>query len=151
MRRRHVVTVHGSVLNFTVRPHPRFVPYALDGLASATRIIVCSPHAHAELEGFLHDHHRPELGKKMSIIPAGVDVSQFQIPLGSAGVARSPFSAHRGRQGCVRCGAEWPAVLDLDGDLRGQTDRIRATYDYRCIDRDVVAACEPLAAGQERS
>ncbi len=146
VRRRHLVTVHGSALNFTVRPHPRFVPYALDGLTSATRIIVCSPHAHAELEEFLHDHHRPELGKKMSIIPAGVDVSQFQIRAGSRAALVRRFQHRVADKTASGAGRIGKAVFDLDGDLEEQVDRIRAEYDYRHIDRDVVTACEPLAA-----
>ena len=145
VRRRHLVTVHGSALNFTVRPHPRFVPYALDGFASAARIIVCSPHAHDELGKFLQ-HHRPELGQRMSIIPAGVDVSQFQIRTGSRVALVRQFQRSVADKAASGAGRIGKAVFDLDGDLAEQVDRIRAAYDYRHIDREVAAACEPLVA-----
>ena len=146
LRRRHLVTVHGSALNFTVRPYPRFVPYALEGLASATRIIVCSPHAHAELERFVHDHHRPELAERMSIIPAGVDVSEFQIRTGSRAALVRRFQRSVADKAASGVGRIGEAVFDLNGDLEEQVDWIRAKYDYRYIDRGVAAVCEPLAA-----
>ena len=41
----YAVKVHGSALEYTVRPEPeRFLPYALEGLAGAAGVLVGSRH-----------------------------------------------------------------------------------------------------------
>jgi len=38
----YAVKVHGSALEYTVKPHPRFTPYAREGVASARGVLVGS-------------------------------------------------------------------------------------------------------------
>ena len=41
----YAVKVHGSALEYTVRPHPeRFLPYALEGIRGASGVLVGSRH-----------------------------------------------------------------------------------------------------------
>jgi glycosyltransferase involved in cell wall biosynthesis len=40
----YVVKNHGSDLEYTIKPHPRFVPWAAEGLAAASAVLVGSAH-----------------------------------------------------------------------------------------------------------
>ena len=66
--------VHGSALSYTVIPHPRFLPYAREGMEAARAVLVGSRHTAeslwetVELEG---------LEEKTRLGPPGVDVVRF--------------------------------------------------------------------------
>ena len=57
---KNYAVVHGSALNFTVKKHKRFVPYALKGLEATNTIIVDSKHAYDEFLEFLEEEEREE-------------------------------------------------------------------------------------------
>ena len=40
----YAVKIHGSALEYTVKPYPRFRPYAVEGLARARGVLVGSRH-----------------------------------------------------------------------------------------------------------
>jgi glycosyltransferase involved in cell wall biosynthesis len=67
--------VHGSALEYTVKPHPRFVPYAEEGLAAANGVLVGSRHTAeslwAALPGVAGLEGKTRLG------PPGVDIGLF--------------------------------------------------------------------------
>jgi glycosyltransferase involved in cell wall biosynthesis len=74
--------IHGSALEYTVKPHPgRFLPYAEEGMRAATGVLVGSSHTAESLWAAL-----PNLGldlrDKTRLGPPGVDVEQFR-PSGS--------------------------------------------------------------------
>lgn len=71
--------VHGSALSYTVIPHPRFLPYAREGLAAASAILVGSRHTAVLLWETVDD---PDLPAKTRLGPPGVDVEAFS-PLGA--------------------------------------------------------------------
>jgi glycosyltransferase involved in cell wall biosynthesis len=68
--------VHGSALEYTVKPHPRFVPYALEGAGAARCILVGSRHTAESLWAAL-----PELSlePKTRLGPPGVDTGEFAV------------------------------------------------------------------------
>src|SRR6201994_3875115 len=47
--------IHGSALEYTVKPHPRFLPYAYEGMAAANGVLVGSAHTGASLWAALPD------------------------------------------------------------------------------------------------
>src|SRR4029079_2447415 len=49
------VRVHGSALEYTVKPYPRFLPYAREGIASARGVLVGSRHTAESLWKALED------------------------------------------------------------------------------------------------
>jgi glycosyltransferase involved in cell wall biosynthesis len=70
----YAVKVHGSALEYTVKPHPRFLPHAREGLAGARGILVGSRHTGESLWAAMADDSvraRTRLG------PPGVDVDRF--------------------------------------------------------------------------
>ncbi len=71
----YAVKVHGSALEYTVKPEPeRFLPYAREGVAGAAGILVGSHHTAASLWQALAD---PEVERRTRLGPPGVDVERF--------------------------------------------------------------------------
>jgi glycosyltransferase involved in cell wall biosynthesis len=71
------VKVHGSALEYTVRPHrERFLPYALEGVRAAAGVLVGSRHTGESLWEVLADE--PSLRGRTRLGPPGVDVHAFR-------------------------------------------------------------------------
>ena len=72
----YAVKIHGSALEYTVRPEPeRFLPYMLEGLRGAAGVLVGSRHTAESLWEVAND---PELPAKTRLGPPGVDVAEFR-------------------------------------------------------------------------
>src|SRR3954469_19941685 len=72
----YAVKVHGSALEYTVRPHrERFLRYAREGLAGAGGVLVGSRHTAESLWAAMDD---PELPGRTRLGPPGVDVEAFR-------------------------------------------------------------------------
>ena len=70
----YAVKVHGSALEYTVKPYPRFLPYAREGIASARGVLVGSRHTAESLWKALGDDGLPA---KTRLGPPGVDIATF--------------------------------------------------------------------------
>jgi glycosyltransferase involved in cell wall biosynthesis len=87
----YAVKVHGSALEYTVKPEPeRFLPYAREGLAQARTVLVGSKHTAQSLWRALGD---PTLPSRTRLGPPGVDVKRF--------VPREPEQAAQALAGLV--------------------------------------------------
>jgi glycosyltransferase involved in cell wall biosynthesis len=100
--------IHGSALEYTVKPHPdRFLPYAYEGMRAASGVLVGSLHTGESLWAALPD--LPSLRDKTRLGPPGVDVEEFR-PRGS----REPLVAFVGKlivsKGVDLLLAAWPLV-----------------------------------------
>jgi glycosyltransferase involved in cell wall biosynthesis len=67
--------VHGSALEYTVKPHPRFLPYAEEGMAAASCVLVGSRHTAESLWAALPN--LSELRLKTRLGPPGLDPETF--------------------------------------------------------------------------
>ena len=74
--------IHGSALEYTVKPHPRFLPYAREGMEAARGVLVGSRHTAESLWDALPDV--PGLREKTRLGPPGVDTDTF-VPRGAGG------------------------------------------------------------------
>lgn len=86
--------VHGSALEYTVKPHPRFLPYAEEGMEAASCVLVGSRHTAESLWEALPDV--PRLREKTRLGPPGVDTSKFRPttpPAGSVAAGDPPCPA----------------------------------------------------------
>ncbi len=70
----YAVKIHGSALEYTVKPHPRFLPYAREGLAGARGVLAGSRHTAESLWATIGDAMLPA---RTRLGPPGVDVSLF--------------------------------------------------------------------------
>jgi glycosyltransferase involved in cell wall biosynthesis len=88
----YAVKVHGSALEYTVKPHPeRFLPYAHEGLAGARAVLVGSRHTAESLWAAMGD---PDLEARTKLGPPGVDVAEFR--------PREPAAARAGLDALIR-------------------------------------------------
>jgi glycosyltransferase involved in cell wall biosynthesis len=71
----YAVKIHGSALEYTVKPHPRFKPAAYAGIAPAGGILVGSRHTAESLWAALPD--AAGLPARTRLGPPGVDVQAF--------------------------------------------------------------------------
>ena len=75
----YAVKIHGSALEYTVRPHPeRFLPFALEGIRGASGVLVGSRHTAESLWEVLSDE--PSLPERTRLGPPGVDANSFHPP-----------------------------------------------------------------------
>jgi glycosyltransferase involved in cell wall biosynthesis len=73
----YAVKIHGSALEYTVRPHrQRFLPYALEGIRGTSGVLVGSRHTAESLWEVLCDE--PSLPERTRLGPPGVDVKSFR-------------------------------------------------------------------------
>jgi glycosyltransferase involved in cell wall biosynthesis len=72
----YAVKIHGSALEYTVKPEPeRFLPYAREGLAGARTVLVGSRHVAESLWATMDD---PALPTRTRLGPPGVDIEEFR-------------------------------------------------------------------------
>jgi glycosyltransferase involved in cell wall biosynthesis len=89
----YAVKIHGSALEYTVKPYPtRFMPYAREGLAGARGILVGSRHTAESLWAAMDD---PTVRERTRLGPPGVDVERFTPR--APGPAREGLEAVRAR------------------------------------------------------
>jgi glycosyltransferase involved in cell wall biosynthesis len=109
------VKIHGSALEYTVKPHPRFLPYAREGVEAANGVLVGSGHTAESLWAALSD--LPDLPEKTRLGPPGVDIEEFR-PRGE----REPLVAFVGKflvsKGVDLLLAAWPLVRAAHPEVR---------------------------------
>jgi glycosyltransferase involved in cell wall biosynthesis len=97
---RFAAKIHGSALEYTVKPHPRFLPYAEEGMNAASGVLVGSRHTAESLWAALPNV--AGLEEKTRLGPPGLDPERFRpgdggrVPLNFFGGASA---ADRGRSG----------------------------------------------------
>jgi glycosyltransferase involved in cell wall biosynthesis len=163
--------IHGSALEYTVKPHPRFLPYAYEGMEAATGVLVGSGHTAESLWAAL-----PELSnlrEKTRLGPPGVDVEEFQPavrePDGEGGLrSHGPALVVFVGKLIVSKGvdlliAAWPLVRAAHpearlqiagyGEYEGGLRRLLAALDRGDLDdaREVARLGWALEGGEERS
>jgi glycosyltransferase involved in cell wall biosynthesis len=110
----YAVKVHGSALEYTVRPHRnRFLPYAREGLERAGGVLVGSRHTAESLWEVVDD---PGLPGRTRLGPPGVDADRFHPRSPDEAAKRLAELAERlEREGTAAWGGE-----------RGAADALRA-------------------------
>ena len=140
----YAVKVHGSALEYTVRPHrERFLPYALEGVRGASGVLVGSRHTAESLWEVLADE--PELPQRTRLGPPGVDVHEFRPGSGdlehlAARVAAGDAAAWGGEAGAA------DALRSLDPD----EDRIVSFVGKLIVSKgvDLLLAAWPLVVAR---
>ena len=151
--------IHGSALEYTVKPHPRFLPFAREGMEAARGVLVGSGHTGESLWAALPDV--PGLREKTRLGPPGVDVEEFS-PDGE----REPLVAYVGKlivsKGVDLLLAAWPLVqaahprarLEIAGygAYEEGLRRLQAALDGGDLDaaREIARRGWALEGGEER-
>jgi glycosyltransferase involved in cell wall biosynthesis len=140
----YAVKIHGSALEYTVRPHPeRFLPYAREGLNRARGVLVGSRHSAESLWEVMGD---PELPERTRLGPPGVDIHAFR--------PQSPTEAHERLQGLAdrlegASAASWGGKAGAAEELRRldpEADRIVGYVGKLIVSKgvDLLLAAWPL-------
>ncbi len=75
----YAVKVHGSALEYTVKPEPeRFLDFAREGLAAARTVLVGSRHTAESLWRALGEREGDAVKRRTRLGPPGVDVERFR-------------------------------------------------------------------------
>ncbi len=102
--------VHGSALEYTVKPHPRFLPYAEEGMAAARTVLVGSRHTAESLWAALPGV--AGLVEKTRLGPPGVDTEVFGPRVHAAATSGVVFVGKLiVSKGVDLLLAAWPLVL----------------------------------------
>ena len=153
--------IHGSALEYTVKPHPRFLPYAEEGMRAARCVLVGSRHTAESLWQAL-----PEvsgLREKTRLGPPGVDTERFR-PRGDRDPGRVVFvGKFIVSKGLDLLLAAWPLVRRRHpearlqvvgyGEYEGGLKRLLAALDRGDLDdaREVARLGWALEGGEEKS
>jgi glycosyltransferase involved in cell wall biosynthesis len=134
----YAVKIHGSALEYTVKPYPRFRPYAVEGLAGAGGVLVGSRHTAESLWAEMDD---PALPSRTRLGPPGVDVARF--------APRGPDEASAGlealRDRLAAASAVSASSMAADGV---EPDEVAAPVSSFARDvREAVAALDTIEAG----
>jgi glycosyltransferase involved in cell wall biosynthesis len=107
----YAVKVHGSALEYVVRPHrERFLPYAREGLAGARGVLVGSRHTAESLWEVVDD---PDLPARTRLGPPGVDTGAFRPRAADEAAAGPEALAGRLAGGSAPWGGEEGAAAAL--------------------------------------
>ena len=151
--------IHGSALEYTVKPHRRFLPYAYEGMNAAAGVLVGSGHTAESLWAALPD--LSDLKQKTRLGPPGVDVEEFR-----PAAQREPLVSFVGKlivsKGVDLLLAAWPLVraahpevrLEIAGfgEYEGGVRRLLAALERGDLDdaRAVARLGWALEGGEER-
>ncbi len=144
----YAVKVHGSALEYTVRPAPeRFLPYALEGLAGARCVLVGSRHTAESLWEVVAEESLPA---RTRLGPPGVDVHAFRPkPVAEAGLALDRLASRLEGADAAGWGGEAGAADALRA-LDPRRDRIVSYVGKLIVSKgvDLLAAAWPLVVAQ---
>ena len=144
----YAVKIHGSALEYTVRPHPdRFLPYAREGLESASGVLAGSRHT---AESLWEVMAMPGLPERTRLGPPGVDIHTFRPRPADQALASMRALADRLESGEA---AAWGGTADAAEALRAldpRTDRLVAYVGKLIVSKgvDLLVAAWPLVVAQ---
>ena len=145
----YAVKVHGSALEYTVRPHRgRFLPYALEGVRGASGVLVGSRYTAESLWKVLSDE--PSLPERTRLGPPGVDVNSFRPrPKEEAAIGLSRLADKLGSGETAAWGGEVGAAEALR-KLDPRRDRIVSYVGKLIVSKgvDLLLAAWPLVVAR---
>jgi glycosyltransferase involved in cell wall biosynthesis len=138
----YAVKIHGSALEYTVKPHPeRFLPAAREGLARARTVLVGSRHTAESLWEAMDDATLPP---RTRLGPPGVDVEEF-VPRepGEARARLARRAAELAAAPAERSGL--PALARTAGSVDAPAPAASPPAPESAFTRDTAAAGRALA------
>jgi glycosyltransferase involved in cell wall biosynthesis len=143
---RFAAKIHGSALEYTVKPHPRFLPYAEEGMRAANGVLVGSRHTAESLWAALPGV--PGLREKTRLGPPGVDTEAFRPRVHAEEASRIVFVGKLiVSKGVDLLIAAWPLVRQLNPEAVLQ---IAGYGEYEAGLRRLLAALDAGDLGDAR-
>ncbi len=147
----YAVKVHGSALEYTVRPHPeRFLPYAIEGLEGASAVLVGSRHTAQSLWEVIGDEALPA---RTRLGPPGVDIHAFHPRTREESAAALAGLAARLDEGAMAAWGGEPGAAAALRELDPGRDRIVSFVGKLIVSKgiDLLLAAWPLVVSAEPS
>jgi len=111
--------VHGSALEYTVKPNRRFLPWAREGMQAARTVLVGSRHTAQSLWAALGDSTLPP---KTRLGPPGVDLARFRLRSREEAVGALVGLRARLAQSARRPASDSGAGRDVDSSVGRDVD-----------------------------
>jgi glycosyltransferase involved in cell wall biosynthesis len=152
----YAVKVHGSALEYTVKPNPeRFLGFAREGLSGANAVLVGSHHTAASLWRALED---PQLEERTRLGPPGVDIARFgprevaQAAQAVPALARRLRAEAKGSSGVGVTGSSSTEATSSGGAEASAfaRDDLAAASAFARDDLAAASALERFVPGQDR-
>ena len=144
----YAVKVHGSALEYTVRPQrDRFLPYAAEGLRGAAAVLVGSLHTAESLWEVMDD---PELPARTRLGPPGVDVHEFHPRPPADAAERLDALADRLESGDAAAWGGEPGAAQALRELDPARDRLVSYVGKLIVSKgvDLLLAAWPLVVAE---
>jgi len=137
------VKIHGSAIEYTLVPNPRFMPYAVEGLAAARNIFVGTRHVRERvLEVFSGEHKTLKLESKLKIVSPGMDPDIFKLSTDFQSSFGQFKKLVRARIQKNDRGRRSQAVPKYNGqpldEYHQELVKLGETYDQRATDADLL-------------
>ena len=161
----HIAVIHGSALNFSVRKSPLLKGYAEEGILNLDRVVFVSEHTKQEFTDLFYGGILSS--EKLTIIPAGVDTTNFTPALNEEdldqrierlGRSLMPYASNYPTNSCgPRSLTETKAyVKELEftyqsdaRELKSRFKRIRDRYDNWLPDGDAYDKLKTISWDQD--
>lgn len=118
---KHIMTAHGSALNFSVKKSGLLKDYALEAINKVHKITFVSEFSKTEFLDFFENNK--QINDKSIVISAGVDLENF-VPLTHSNTKEELIHE---------------LLLDLDENIKNQSNQIRKIKNSWSTDDDIVA------------
>jgi len=144
---RYLARITGSDLEYAIRPQPRYLELAREGLGAARAVAGPSSEVLERCARFV-----PDIRNRSVVVPPGVEVERFhpqprrEALLETAGRLDADPDIARGRTASVDA-AVASALLDRDAE---RLDGLARTYDQNVPDQDAAARLRELAGDVDR-
>lgn len=138
------VKIHGSAVEYTLVPHPEWMPYAVEGLHGARHIFVGTRYVkNRTLEVFASYQKQLALEDKLHIVPPGMDPEIFKLSESyESDMDRFLENVDNMIQENGNGRRTFQNSLSYDGDDRTHHDlllRAGERYNQRAVDADLLA------------
>lgn len=165
----YAAKIHGSAMEYIVRPHPKFLPYAQEGVGGARTMLVGSRHIADRAWDTLGEdpaHGLGDLRNRTFLGPPGVDTQRFRpLPQATArgqlgelsqrlttmhrdGFGPASRSATASLLDRVRTAARSEGMMSY-ADIAQEVNAIQRTYETSGVDIEAPQAAEWLAGSGE--
>lgn len=138
------VKIHGSAIEFVLVPHPDFMPYAVEGLGDADRVIAGTQHIQKRvLDVFAAQRQSLQLDSKIKIVPPGMDPDIFKLSENPQASQRRFLDTVRQRIAQNGQGRRQSIAVDVELPKNGsngvhqQLVELANRYDQRATDADL--------------
>jgi len=118
----HILTTHGSCLNFAVRKSPLMEEYAREAIDNVDIIVFVSQYSRGEFLEFFQ--YQETIKQKSAVIPAGVDLEKFQ-----------PLDDEEGKEACIQKLLDDLALEEAENKKNSYDDKSSWQTDVNVIEK----------------